>query len=133
MAPPKAPPKISQSAAPVDITHHPHHLSAGVIAGSTVGAIAGLVLLVVLVSFLQLHRRRRRKLAAEAAAAAAAAAAPNDKPQLHSDDVKPVRTELDAGIKSKPLPPKEMAAKEELIRTVSEMPANEIVGSEMET
>ena len=51
---------------------------------------------------------------------------------MHFEDVKPVRTELDSGIKRKPVPPRDMAANENPTRTVSEMSANEIVGSEME-
>jgi hypothetical protein len=56
-----------------------------------------------------------------------------EKAQLHSDDVKPVRTELDGGLRRKPIPPRELAANEDPTRTINELPANEAVGSEMES
>lgn len=58
--------------------------------------------------------------------------AEQEKAQLHSDDVKPVRTELDGDLRGKPIPPGELGANERPPRAINELPANEVVGSEME-
>jgi LPXTG-motif cell wall-anchored protein len=106
--------------------------SPGVIAGATVGAVVGFLAIVGLLAFFLLRRRKqnRRHHAAETDPHLQ-----GEKAQLHSDDLKPVRKELmgQGVIKRKPVPPAEMPANEDLERITSELPANEIIGSEMDS
>jgi hypothetical protein len=106
--------------------------SAGVIAGATVGAVIGFLAIVGLLAFFLL---RRRKLNRRHHAAEIDPHLQGEKAQLHSDDLKPVRKELmgQGVIKRKPVPPAEMPANEDLERITSELPANEIIGSEMDS
>lgn len=58
-----------------------------------------------------------------------------EKAQLHSDDLKPDRKELvgEGAVKRKPVSVAEMPANEDPKRITSELPENEIIGSEMDS
>ena len=120
----------STSPAPV-----PHHLSKGGIAGAVIGGVVGTAL-VLLAAFLviRLRRKRRANRLDEA----------HEKPQLHSEDFKPDRNELQGTKASQTLlekkgfvaelPANEDPLSSELTGTgVSEMTTNEDAGHEMET
>jgi LPXTG-motif cell wall-anchored protein len=106
--------------------------SPGVIAGATVGAVVGFLAIVGLLAFFLLRRRKQNR---HHHAAETDPHLQGEKAQLHSDDLKPVRKELmgQGVIKRKPVPVAEMPANEDLKRITSELPANEIIGSEMDS
>ncbi len=106
------------------------------IAGATVGSVIGVTLIF---GFLLLFFLRRRKQKRQKENQASQDTKPQpvvEKAQLHSDDYKPERTELlgdQPGVKRKPVPPAEMAANENPVRITSEMSANEIVASDLQS
>jgi LPXTG-motif cell wall-anchored protein len=123
--------------------------SPGVIAGATVGAVVGFLAIVGLLAFFLLRRRKQNR---HHHAAETDPHLQGEKAQLHSDDLKPVRKELmgqgvikrkpvpvaempanESVIKRKSVPVAEMPANEDLKRITSELPANEIIGSEMDS
>ena len=84
----------------------PHKSNAGVIAGGVVGGAAGLAFVGLLIFFLRRHRKRN--LSGDHI---------RDKPQLHSDDLKPDRKEMEGSKASRDLLEKQ--------GKIAEMPANE--------
>ena len=104
----------------------PDSLKPGSIAGIVVGAFVGLALFVALAVF---TLRRKRKTSQEKLATDNLQ---SEKAQLHSDDLKPDRKELQASRPSgSPGTFAELPAKEPVARG-TEMPANEVVGAEMQ-
>jgi hypothetical protein len=104
----------------------------GAIAGAAVGAVVGFLAIVGLLTFFLLRRRRQKR---HDKAAEADHHPQVEKAQLHSDDLKRDRKELvgESEIKRKPVPVAEMPANEDPERIASELPVNEIVGSEMDS
>jgi hypothetical protein len=94
-------------------------LGVGAIIGATLGVVFGVALFCGLALIFFSRRKKRR-----AKASMGDNADTDVKAQLHSEDVKPVRKELQGD-----QPPEELPGKDVV---VSELPANEIVGSEME-
>jgi hypothetical protein len=92
--------------------------------GAIIGATLGVVFGVTLFCGLALFFFRRKKRRAEEKASIEENADTDVKAQLHSEDVKPVRKELQGDQPPGVLPEKGVV--------VAELPANEIVGSEME-
>jgi hypothetical protein len=97
-----------------------------------VGAVVGLAIVAVL-SWLALRRRRRILSARQASGS-------HEKSQLHSEDIRPDRKELEGTLGSgdmlerKPTEFAEMPANEEVIQdNLKEMPSNEPACQEMET
>jgi hypothetical protein len=113
-------------------SHRDSHTAA--IAGGVGGGVGGLVLLVLFVVAFLVRRRRKRLLAKERPPSV------HEKPQLHSDDVKPDRKELEGTraardmLERHPEEVAEMPTNEEVpSHDLNEMPSNETPGHEMET
>jgi hypothetical protein len=107
--------------------------SAGAIAGVAVACTIAVVLIIALVIFLGFRRRKRHKQ--DKIRKAETANRQEDKAQLHSEDLKPIRKELsgDQPLTSrKDVPIAEMPANEDPRRMAGEMPANEVVGTELQ-
>jgi hypothetical protein len=103
------------------------------IAGGAVGGVAFLLVLVGILYFVRRHRKRRHKRPSPDE--------PQEKAQLHSDDVKPDRKELlgskvPQAMLEKKTVLNELPANEEVVRQhgpLEEMPSNEPAGQELET
>jgi beta-lactamase regulating signal transducer with metallopeptidase domain len=105
--------------------------SAGAIAGVGVACTLAVVFIIALIIFLCFRRRKRRK---QDKIQKAETANRQEKAQLHSEDLKPIRKELSGDkplTSKKEVPIAEMPANEDPQRTTSEMPANEAIGSEL--
>ncbi|KAK4949680.1 hypothetical protein LTR10_011521 [Elasticomyces elasticus] len=105
----------------------------GAIAGGVAGGVIGLVLIALGCALFWRRRRRRRANRDDTSPV-------TEKAQLHSDDVKPERKELQGTngsrelLERKPTGEAEMAANEEVTRdNLQELPSNEPPGHEMET
>lgn len=96
-------------------------LSVGAIIGTTLGVAFGVAIFCGLALIFFFRRKKRR---AKEKASIDENADTDVKAQLHSEDVKPVRKELQGDQPPEVLPGKGLV--------VAELPANEIVGSEME-
>jgi hypothetical protein len=107
--------------------------SAGAIAGVAVACTLAVVLIIALVIFLCFRRHKRHKQ--DKIRKAEIASRQEDKAQLHSEDLKPIRKELSGDqplASKKDVPIAEMPANEDPQRTTGEMPANEVVGTELQ-
>jgi beta-lactamase regulating signal transducer with metallopeptidase domain len=107
--------------------------SAGAIAGVAVACTLAVVFIITLVVFLCFRRRKRRKQD-KIRKAESDNRQEEEKAQLHSEDLKPIRKELSGDqplASKKDVPIAEMPANEDPQRTAGEMPANEAVGSEL--
>jgi hypothetical protein len=114
-------------------TNHSPLNSAGAIAGVAVACTLAVVLIIALVIFLCFRRHKRHKQ--DKIRKAEIASRQEDKAQLHSEDLKPIRKELSGDqplASKKDVPIAEMPANEDPQRTTGEMPANEVVGTELQ-
>jgi len=111
-------------------TAAPHRSNAGAIAGGVVGGIAGLAFVGLFIFIIR--RQRKRNLRVDHI---------RDKPQLHSDDLKPDRKGMEGSKASRDMLEKqgkiaEMPANGEMelkSKKLEEMPSNEPTGYEVET
>jgi len=106
--------------------------SASAIAGVAVACTLAVVFIIALVVFLCFQRCKRHKQ--DKIQKAETANRQEEKAQLHSEDLKPIRKELSGDqplVSKKDVPIAEMSANEDPQRTAGEMPANEAVGSEL--
>lgn len=124
---------------PTSQAKNKNDLSTGAIAGTAVGATVVVMLLLGLAGwFIWRHRhKRKKKRESEKAAVAGKSDSHEDgqKAQLHSDDCKPDRKELEGSMV--PLKVREIAGVyeieyQDLSRVRSEMSANEIAASELD-
>ncbi|KAK5210450.1 hypothetical protein LTR47_000339 [Exophiala xenobiotica] len=111
-------------------THENH---TGAIAGGVVGGVAELAMVVLVAVFFWRRRRKSRAPVEEPSIV-------TEKAQLHSDDVKPDRKELQGTegsrdmLEKQPKEVAEMAANEEVVAdNLKELPSNETPGHELET
>ncbi|EXJ88602.1 hypothetical protein A1O1_05532 [Capronia coronata CBS 617.96] len=124
-------PTASQSAATSQARSHTTEIATGV-----TGGVLGLVVIVTIALLVRRRRRKRR-----AAARGQASMEGHEKPQLHSDDIKPDRKELEGTRVSNTMRERlateiaELSANEEVVRRdrLGELPSNEPTGHEMET
>ncbi|OCT48747.1 hypothetical protein CLCR_04968 [Cladophialophora carrionii] len=124
----------STSSAAAAPTPGADHSNTAAIAGGVVGGVGGAAAIIIVVWFL-LRRRRRKPAAPEDDQAA------HEKAQLHADDIKPERKELEgtrasqALLEKRPTDILELPANEQVIDNArrKEMPSNEPAGHEMET
>lgn len=94
----------------------------GAIAGGVVGGVGGLAVIGVIIFFVMRRRRRRRTNSTQQRPAPSP---PQEKAQLHSDDLKPQRTELEGRNAQRGLREDE--------RPMSELPVDEEVGRSDQT
>ena len=133
-SPTVAPPISTSSQLPITQQGKKDH--AGAIAGGAIGGFSGIALAVVIVMLVLRRRRNKNRNLNDVAAIDT-----SEKPELHADDLKPNRKELQGTdgprdtLAKKPTEVSEMAANEEVIRKAGlrELPSNEDVGQEMET
>lgn len=109
----------------------------GAVIGATVGIVLGVLLLCGVTLLLFLRRRQSKKSKSETQYTTQDGDDPTktEKAQLHSDDIKPVRKELEGDVPNKKderiEEVVEMPANEP-VEGAKELPANEIMGSEMD-
>ncbi|KAK5228335.1 hypothetical protein LTR72_002218 [Exophiala xenobiotica] len=111
-------------------THEDH---TGAIAGGVVGGVAGLAMVILMAVFFWRRRRKSRAPVEEPSIV-------TERAQLHADDVKPDRKELQGTgdsremLEKQPAEVAEMAANEEVVaNNLKELPSNETPGHELET